>query len=184
MSNRLSSRRQEGRRHEKNAGCVPQLTLFTLTHSDDPLVDLIIHAWDHEAGPHTYVIITTDRDMAYALSRLRMKEYRIILLSPAMAHSDLTSQATIQLDWTKSILGLTGLPNTNPGDIPATTSRPPLLLQLDQPGSSRLRGEHSVAFTKNPVNLLCRILMNLLLDVNHHHPFCPNTTRITVLEMT
>jgi len=65
-----------------------------------------------------------------------MKEYRIILLSPAVAHSDLTSQATIQLDWTKSILGLTG---PNLGHIPATASSLSAA-EAHQPSSSRLRG--------------------------------------------
>ena len=104
------------------------------------LVDLIIHAWDHEAGPHTYVIITTDRDVAYALSRLRMKEYRIILLAPAVAHSELTSQASIQLNWTRSVLGLTGSSYTDFEHIqPTTASRPSSAPAGQQPDSSRLR---------------------------------------------
>ena len=86
-------------------------------------MDLILHAWDHEAGPHTYVVITTDRDVAYALARLRMKEYRIILLSPSTAHADLTSQATIKIDWTRSILGLTCFSYDDFEDVPATKSR-------------------------------------------------------------
>ena len=68
-----------------------------------------------------------------------MKEYRIILLSPAVAHSDLTSQATVQLDWTKSILGLTSPPNLNFEHIPATTI-PHSASEAHQPSSSRLRG--------------------------------------------
>ncbi|KAF9533386.1 hypothetical protein CPB83DRAFT_902794 [Crepidotus variabilis] len=70
------------------------------------LIDLVLHAWDHPA-PHTFVLITSDRDVGYGLSMLRMRHHRVILFSSAGSHPDLTAQASINLDWSKGVLGLT-----------------------------------------------------------------------------
>lgn len=66
---------------------------------------MIFHAWD-SSFPFIFAVITADRDLAYALAMLRMKSYRVVLLSPAGAHTDLTSQASVHLDWSRTILGI------------------------------------------------------------------------------
>jgi hypothetical protein len=68
------------------------------------LVDLITHAWDYSTS-HTYVIITGDRDVAYAVAMLRMRKIKVVVISSVTAHPDLTAQASIKLDWTKTVLG-------------------------------------------------------------------------------
>ena len=70
-------------------------------------MDLLLHAWDQPTS-HTYAIISGDRDAACIIATLEMRGYNVILLSPAGTHPDLTSQASIQLDWTRSILGVSG----------------------------------------------------------------------------
>lgn len=70
-------------------------------------MDLLLHAWDQPTS-HTYAIISSDRDAASVIATLEMRGYNVILLSPAGTHPDLTSQASIQLDWARSILGVSG----------------------------------------------------------------------------
>jgi hypothetical protein len=74
---------------------------YALTPS---LVDLITHAWDYSTS-HTYVIITGDRDVAYAVAMLRMRKIKVVVISSVTAHPDLTAQASIKLDWDKTVLG-------------------------------------------------------------------------------
>ncbi|KAF8969794.1 limkain-b1-type NYN domain-containing protein, partial [Flammula alnicola] len=62
------------------------------------IVDMLAHAIDNPA-PSTIVLITGDRDFAYAMSILRLRRYRIILLTLPNAHSSLTAQASICMDW-------------------------------------------------------------------------------------
>jgi hypothetical protein len=82
---------------------------------------MIFHAWDSPL-PYTFVVITGDRDVAYALAMLRMKSYRVVLISPAGSHLDLTSQASVQLDWSRTILGINGGSNED-GLFPNGVSR-------------------------------------------------------------
>lgn len=56
------------------------------------------HAIDNPA-PWTFVLISGDRDFAYAISVLRLRRYQIVLFSPPTAHISLKSQATTCLDW-------------------------------------------------------------------------------------
>ncbi|KAF8162983.1 NYN domain-containing protein [Crassisporium funariophilum] len=71
------------------------------------IVDMIAFAWDHPT-PRTVVVITNDRDLAYAISMLRMRKYSVVLMSALGAHQDLTSQASANLDWTRGVLGING----------------------------------------------------------------------------
>ena len=68
---------------------------------------MMFQAWDHGVV-QTLVVITSDRDLSYALAILRMKDFCIILISPANSHVDLVSQATIHLDWSRTALGIKG----------------------------------------------------------------------------
>ena len=70
-------------------------------------VDMVLHAWENPV-PHTFVIITNDCDAAYAISMLRMRQYRVVLMVPAGTHEDLTAQASYILDWSRGALGVEG----------------------------------------------------------------------------
>ncbi|KAL1741887.1 NYN domain-containing protein [Schizophyllum fasciatum] len=69
--------------------------------------DMILYAC--EAGvPATIVLISGDRDYAYAAACLRHRNHRIILISPAeqFPHISLRQQATRAYDWRTEVLGL------------------------------------------------------------------------------
>ncbi|KAF8803543.1 hypothetical protein BYT27DRAFT_7259991 [Phlegmacium glaucopus] len=63
------------------------------------IVDIIAHTWDHPA-PRTIVIITGDRDLAYLVATLRLRQYHVALMSPRGTHASVTNQASVNFDWT------------------------------------------------------------------------------------
>ena len=67
-------------------------------------MDLIAQAWD-TSPPHTFVVITADRDLAYAISTLRMRGYRVVVISPSGTH-DIFAQASATIELTRALLGL------------------------------------------------------------------------------
>ncbi|EMD38653.1 hypothetical protein CERSUDRAFT_113830 [Gelatoporia subvermispora B] len=67
------------------------------------LVDMLTFAMDTPA-PATIVLISGDRDFVYAVSVLRMRRYRVVLIAPNSTHSGLKSQASIVYDWESHIL--------------------------------------------------------------------------------
>lgn len=62
------------------------------------------------AAPATIVIISGDRDFAYAASILRSRKYEVILLMPDTTHESLLYQATTIIDWKSEVV------NKAPGD--------------------------------------------------------------------
>ena len=68
-------------------------------------VDLIAHGWDN-SPPHTFVVITADPDMAYAISTLRMRGYRVVVISPSGTAENLSAQGSVFLELTRAFLGL------------------------------------------------------------------------------
>ena len=64
---------------------------------------MLAHAIDN-AAPSTIVLISGDRDFAYALSILRFRRYRIVLITLSNAHQSLRAQASISFDWVSEIL--------------------------------------------------------------------------------
>ena len=64
---------------------------------------MLAHAIDNGA-PSTIVLISGDRDFAYALSILRFRRYRIVLITLSNAHQSLRAQASISFDWVSEIL--------------------------------------------------------------------------------
>ncbi|KAJ2929214.1 hypothetical protein H1R20_g7892, partial [Candolleomyces eurysporus] len=71
------------------------------------IVDMLTHAMDNPA-PATILLISGDRDYAYAISVLRLRQYDVVLVTHANAHSSLTSQASVCFDWATDILGTLG----------------------------------------------------------------------------
>src|SRR6267154_2575910 len=101
---------------------------------------MIFHAWDTPL-PFIFVVVTGDRDLAYAIAKLRMRLYRVVLISPAGSHPDLTSQASDQLDWSRTILGMNNgsngepiFPEESPNGMPASTPAPARSSDSSKPG--------------------------------------------------
>lgn len=68
-------------------------------------VDMLIYAMDNPA-PATIIVISGDRDFAYAISTLRLRQYDIVLITLSNAHISLTSQASLCYDWIMEVLGI------------------------------------------------------------------------------
>lgn len=64
--------------------------------------------------PCTIVIITGDRDLAYALAILKLRSYRIVLVTLPNAHTSLTAQSSVAFDWSNSILKPPIISTTSP----------------------------------------------------------------------
>ncbi|KAG6918384.1 hypothetical protein DXG01_014785 [Tephrocybe rancida] len=67
------------------------------------LVDMLAYAIDNPR-PSTVVLISGDRDFAYAMSTLRLRGFKIVLISPGMVHRSLKAQASEYLDWNIDVL--------------------------------------------------------------------------------
>ncbi|PPQ72083.1 hypothetical protein CVT26_006718 [Gymnopilus dilepis] len=59
------------------------------------------------------MLISGDRDFAYAISTLRLRRYRIVLVTLSNAHSSLTAQASVCLDWSTHVLSPTDVSQRN-----------------------------------------------------------------------
>src|SRR5882762_7361662 len=66
-------------------------------------VDIMAHAMDNNP-PFTIFLITGDRDFAYLVSILTLRQYHVVLIVPTNHHSSLTSKASATLDWNTQIL--------------------------------------------------------------------------------
>ena len=64
---------------------------------------MLAYAIDN-SPPSTIVLISGDRDFAYALSVLRLRRYRVVLITLPSAHASLVSQATLHFDWALDVL--------------------------------------------------------------------------------
>lgn len=68
-------------------------------------VDMLAYAIDHPA-PATIILISGDRDFVYALSVLRLRRYRVVVMAPPSAHKRLGPLASVCVDWKMEVLGL------------------------------------------------------------------------------
>lgn len=77
------------------------------------LVDMLACAIDTPA-PATIILISGDRDFAYAVSTLRLRRYRVVVISAGEVHvhSSLKAHASVFLDWHTGVL----LPNSKVED--------------------------------------------------------------------
>ncbi|KAJ6513882.1 NYN domain-containing protein [Mycena vitilis] len=69
------------------------------------MVDMLAYAMDHPA-PATLILISGDRDFAYAVSILRLRKYEVVVMSLPMPgpHISLKSQASVYLDWNVHVM--------------------------------------------------------------------------------
>jgi hypothetical protein len=79
------------------------------------LVDMLAFANDHPP-PATIVLIAGDRDYAYAVSTLRLRQYNVVLIVPPAPNipQSLESQASVVVDWNFAILGKRTEADTSP----------------------------------------------------------------------
>ena len=68
-------------------------------------MDMLAFAVDHSA-PATIILVAGDRDYAYAISTLKLRKYRVILVVPSSPHTSpsLESQASLVIDWSVAAL--------------------------------------------------------------------------------
>ena len=66
---------------------------------------MLAFAIDHPI-PATIILITGDRDYAYAVSTLKLRKYQVILVVPSSPHTSpsLESQASLVIDWGAALL--------------------------------------------------------------------------------
>jgi hypothetical protein len=66
---------------------------------------MLAFAVDHPT-PATVILITGDRDYAYAVSTLKLRKYQVILVVPSSPHTSpsLESQASLVIDWGAAVL--------------------------------------------------------------------------------
>ncbi|KAJ8582321.1 hypothetical protein M405DRAFT_700128, partial [Rhizopogon salebrosus TDB-379] len=64
----------------------------------------------------TIVLIAGDRDYAYAMSTLRLRQYTVVLIVPSSPNipQSLKSQASVVVDWNYAILRKRTEPDTPP----------------------------------------------------------------------
>jgi hypothetical protein len=76
-----------------------------MDHELHLIVDMLAFAIDHHS-PATVILIAGDRDYAYAMSTLRLRQYNVILIAPTSSNvsQSLKSQASLVIDWNYAIL--------------------------------------------------------------------------------
>ncbi|KAI0928282.1 hypothetical protein AcW2_004339 [Taiwanofungus camphoratus] len=77
------------------------------------IVDMLAYALDTPA-PATIILISGDRDFVYAVSVLRLRKYRVVVVAPSKVHTSLKAQASVILDWDADALGKTSKLSTPP----------------------------------------------------------------------
>lgn len=66
---------------------------------------MLAHAIDNPP-PATIILISGDRDFAYAVSILRLRRYRVVIISLGGVHASLKAQASVFLDWNTDVICL------------------------------------------------------------------------------
>lgn len=64
---------------------------------------MLAHAIDNPP-PATIILISGDRDFAYAVSILRLRRYRVVIISLGGVHASLKAQASVFLDWNTDVI--------------------------------------------------------------------------------
>ena len=64
---------------------------------------MLVYAME-SAFPCTIILISGDRDFLYAVSVLRLRKCRVVLMAPGTAHTSLKAQASAVFEWPRDIL--------------------------------------------------------------------------------
>ncbi|KAL1709884.1 NYN domain-containing protein [Schizophyllum commune] len=86
-------------------------------------VDMLVFAWDNPP-PTTIVLISGDRDFAYAAAILRNRNFRIVIITLAQAVTCLREQATQVFDWRTEVLGTSAIPKRVHPSLPPKRPAP------------------------------------------------------------
>ncbi|KAF7440753.1 hypothetical protein PC9H_001101 [Pleurotus ostreatus] len=88
------------------------------------IVDMMIYAMDHP-GPRTIIIISGDRDYAYAAALLRMRRFQVVVISTSGSgvSNGLAAQASACYDWTTDVLGNASVPDGPLNNASARSSK-------------------------------------------------------------
>ncbi|KZS95379.1 hypothetical protein SISNIDRAFT_464423 [Sistotremastrum niveocremeum HHB9708] len=98
------------------------------------IVDMLFHAMDNPSS--TIILISGDRDFAYAMSVLRHRRYDIVLIAPDSAHGSLIEQASHILKWDQMI---SKAPTSSSSSMPGLSSN----TQTDTKSSVKVQPESS-----------------------------------------
>ncbi len=93
-------------------------------------VDMLAYAFDNPQPSTTIVLITGDRDFAYAVAVLRLRQFHVVVISPSVPspHASLTAHASMCIDWNTAIMQKIGLEASTPQAVPpdrTKTESPP-----------------------------------------------------------
>lgn len=85
---------------------------------------MMIYAMDHP-GPRTIIIISGDRDYAYAAALLRMRRFQVVVISTSGSgvSNGLAAQASACYDWTTDVLGNASVPDGPLNNASARSSK-------------------------------------------------------------
>lgn len=100
---RLPPQREEGGCGPDDAWFVYLQIAMSIWQKYVNAVDVMAYAMDN-CPPHTIILITGDRDFAYLVSILTLRQYHVVVIVPSNHHSSLTYQASAVLDWNTQIL--------------------------------------------------------------------------------
>ncbi|PBK96658.1 DUF537-domain-containing protein [Armillaria gallica] len=94
------------------------------------IVDMLAYAFDNPQPSTTIVLITGDRDFAYAVAVLRLRQFHVVVISPSVPspHASLTAHASMCIDWNTAIMQKIGLEASTPQAVPpdrTKTESPP-----------------------------------------------------------
>ena len=64
---------------------------------------MLTYAMDN-CSTSTIILISGDRDFLYAVSILRLRRFRVVLMTPSNVHSGLKAQASLTYEWPRQIL--------------------------------------------------------------------------------
>lgn len=97
-------------------------------------VDMMAYAMDTPA-PATIILISGDRDFAYAVALLRLRKYRIVVVAPTAVHNSLKLQASHFYDWFQNVSHSPSRPSIPSTRTPSGAMRFP---EPPSPGMERL----------------------------------------------
>ncbi|KIM80867.1 hypothetical protein PILCRDRAFT_822164 [Piloderma croceum F 1598] len=127
------------------------------------IADMLAYAIDNQA-PATIVLISGDRDFAYAVSILRLRNYRVVIIAPPIIHASLKSQASILVDWKCDILAKIK------ADAEWTKTPSSCMNEHNFPqSSSRSALDQNITSTSSPYSLAASMMprpANLTVDVD------------------
>ncbi|KAK0483437.1 NYN domain-containing protein [Armillaria novae-zelandiae] len=84
------------------------------------IVDMLAYAFDNPQPSTTIVLITGDRDFAYAVAILRLRQFHVVVISPSVPspHASLTAHASVCIDWNTAIMQNIGLEASTSQAVP------------------------------------------------------------------